>query len=85
MGGWASAIQAGIGQMTPAQQALYGGSASNVGSSMPRRRKAKRGKKKAARAAPRRRKSGRAKGKRLRKGSPEAKRRMAKLRRMRRK
>lgn len=83
MSGWASAITAAIGQMTPAQQVLYSGTTSRSSTKKRRKKKAKtskrrkstRGKKKAARAG----------GKRayMVKGSPAAKRRMAQLRRLR--
>jgi hypothetical protein len=80
MSGWVSAIGAGIGQMTPAQQVLYSGKPKKSGG-MKRRRKAKAKRAKRA-AAPRKRRSTRTV--KLRKGSPAAKRRMAQLRKMRR-
>ena len=83
MSGWASAITAAIGSMTPAQQVLYSG---RMGTATRKRRKktaAKRGKKKAtAKRAKRAKRSG-AKRAYMVKGSPAAKRRMAQLRRLR--
>lgn len=85
MGGWASAITAAIGSMTPAQQVLF--QPQRGTSSGGRRRKRKstakktrgKGKKKAVA-----RRARRGKAKRFVKGSAAAKRHMAKLRRMRR-
>lgn len=85
MSGWASAITAAIGSMTPAQQILFRPAKSSAGTGRRRkRRKAaaktsrRKGKKKVA--------ARRARGKAARfvKGSAAAKRHMAKLRRMRR-
>lgn len=90
MSGWASAIGAAVGSMTPAQQVLYQGMMRPGASGTTRRRKRKAGKKKAKSArrargarksaAPKRR---RRRGSGLVKGSPAAKRRMAQLRRLR--
>lgn len=87
MSGWASAITAAIGSMTPAQQVLFQprGSARSANGTRRRRRKSaakttrRKGKKK---GAARRARGGKAA--RFVKGSAAAKRHMAKLRRMRR-
>lgn len=84
MGGVVTAINAAVGQMTPAQQALY-----MARPSQPVRRRRK---KSAAKAASRKGKKKRVaakrarktKAKRFQKGSMAAKRHMAKLRRLRR-
>lgn len=86
MGGVVTAINAAVGQMTPAQQVLY--TAGSRGGMPRRRRKSKtkstarrsRGKKKVSRA----RRSRKGKAARFTKGSAAAKRHMAKLRKLRR-
>lgn len=85
MSGWASAITAAIGSMTPAQQVLFQPQRGSASGGRRRKRKAtakttrRKGKKKAAA-----RRARRGKAQRFVKGSAAAKRHMAKLRRMRR-
>lgn len=86
MSGWASAITAAIGSMTPAQQVLFRPSAGSKSGGTRRRKRRKTAAKTTRRKGKKKAAARRARGKASRfvKGSAAAKRHMAKLRRMRR-